>query len=203
MSSVGLVILGAGSVRCSPSVLTSLADYAGERPLDIRLYDPDEERLDLFDRFARMAFRFCKATHSLTSTLDFAEALAGAERVVLQMGHHASRRHLRAVGELGWRDIEDAEALRQASEDLLGRRAEGSLVLSLLARTVPLTVPTYRVEGWPPEIAEAARPAVPHQILRFIRGEEFLWEMLAEVDRSPLKAWLDDPLSLPVLPAVG
>lgn len=179
----------------------SLADYAGERPLDVRLYDPDEERLDLFDRFARMAFRFCKATHTLLSTLDPNEAMEEADRVILQMGRNASRKHLKAESAPDWRQITDDEALRRAAEDLLARRQESALVLSLLPRPIALSVPTYRSGDWPPSIEEADRPAVPHQILRFVRGEEYLYEMLALAERSPLKAWLDDPLSLPVSPA--
>jgi hypothetical protein len=37
------------------------------------------------------------------------------------------------------------------------------------------------------------RAALPHQILRYINGEEYLHEFLRQWDHAPLRAWLDDP----------
>ena len=51
-------------------MIASLANYFGERPLDIVMFDADSERLDLFDRFARLTFSAMNSTHHLRSTDD-------------------------------------------------------------------------------------------------------------------------------------
>src|SRR5689334_604604 len=95
---MNLAILGAGSVRCSVPVIASIATYFGERPLDIRLYDADEERLDLFDRFARTVFAFNKNPHRVRTGIDAKELLEDVDRVILQVGRNCARKEAKAAG---------------------------------------------------------------------------------------------------------
>jgi hypothetical protein len=46
---------------------------------------------------------------------------------------------------------------------------------------------------WPPHLSEGEKRAVPHQILRFLNGEEYVYALLREHADSPFKAWLNDP----------
>src|SRR5579872_2570625 len=92
-----IAVLGAGSVRSMPAISSSLAAYFGERPLSVSLFDGDEERLDLFDRFCRILFTFNRAGHTLSSTLDPVEAMDGAERIILCVGQNCAVRYFRAA----------------------------------------------------------------------------------------------------------
>lgn len=183
-----LAIVGAGSVRCSPAVLASLATYFGERPLEIRLYDADEERLDLFDRYARLLFQMTKATHRLLYRPDLREALLEADAVLLQMGENCAKKMLKSEGrQAGLAPIEEAL-------DLVGQLVpEDAEVLSLQLPSDHPDWPAIVKADWPPEPSETERRAWPHQILRWIKGEEHPYAWLAEHERSPIKSWLDDP----------
>src|SRR4051794_39669255 len=110
MSIMRLAILGGGSVRCSPAVLASLATYFGERPLEIRMFDADVERLDLFDRLARLCFAMTKNPHTLISTTDAVEATEAADRVILQVGENCARKYLKEQHRMGIADL-GAEAM--------------------------------------------------------------------------------------------
>ena len=205
--------MGAGSVRCSPPVIAALATYFGERPLEIRLYDSDEERLDLFDRMARWMFASTKAPHRVLHRLDPREALEKADRVILQVGTNCARKYMRAIGQLpGADDFDyheppgslqkdgylplrhDAALVQRAIEAYLLDIPADAEVLSLQNPAVALPAEVrFRTVSWPSEISLEERLAVPHQILRWMRGEDYAHSYLSTVERSPLKAWLDDP----------
>lgn len=217
MGSTILAIMGAGSVRCSPPVIAALASYFGERPLEIRLYDSDEERLDLFDRFARACFNLTKATHVLVDSLDPQEALSAADKVVLQIGTNCARKFLRASGSLrgvlgedflepegslqkhGYLPIaHDTAMIQDALDLLLPHIPAGSEVLSLQEEAVQLPIGRrFRRTDWPPEPTLSERVAIPHQVLRWVKGEEYPHALIADSERSPLKAWLDDVRTAP------
>lgn len=210
MSATKLVILGAGSVRCSPPVIASLATYFGERPLEIVLYDADEERVDLFDRLARLCFRMTEATHEISYCLDPAEALSGADRVVLQVGTNCARKYLKAAGLLVLAEPEieaagsvqkdgfeiapsDDRLIQLAIDQYLKLAPEEVQVLSLQRLGIVLPEEErFRSVEWPPELGLADRVSVPHQALRYIKGEDYPHTLLQQNERSPLKAWLDD-----------
>jgi len=196
MSASRLAILGAGSVRCSAPVIASLATYFGERPLEIQMYDSDMERLDLFDRFARLCFVMSKNGHGLTSTTDAAEALEDADRVVFQVGENCARKYLKERHRMGIADLGAEAMIEQAVEEMLGSVPAEAEVLSLM--NVKIAIPRshyYRVE-WPSEPTARERSALPHQVLRWIRGEEYTHDLFMEHEKSPLKKWLDDVDSL-------
>ena len=94
MSTVKLAFVGAGSIRLAAPVIATLATYFGERQLEIFLYDADEERLDLFDRFARTSFILMKSTHGLKSTSDLPESLADADAVLIGFDENCARKEL-------------------------------------------------------------------------------------------------------------
>ena len=188
-----LAVMGAGNVRCAIPVIVSLATYFGERPLEIRFFDSDEERLDLFDRFARTCFAASRSTHSLISTTDAAEALDGADRVILQVGENCARKYLKERMRQGFAPLDRAGLIEQAVELMLGTLPAGARVLSLMRGDIILPIGTFELDGWPAPMPEAQRPNVPHVALRFIKGEDYLNELFKEAEKSPLKGWLEDP----------
>lgn len=185
MEFVRLAIVGAGSVRCSPAVIASLATYFGERPLQIRMYDADEERLDLFDRFARLCFLATKATHNLISTADPAEALEEATYAIFQIGENCARKFLHA-------EPGDPNLVARASDRLAMLVPDRARVLSLQRPDAPLPLPNYRHLDWPGSITEDHRRSVPLQVLRYLNEEEYVHEIVRDNERSPLKDWLNE-----------
>lgn len=194
MSTIKVAILGAGSTRCTIPVTASLAMYFGERPLEISFYDSDEERLDLFDRFARLSFLMTKATHALRSTTDYQEALSGADRVIFQIGENCARKELGAVA-IG-REAGEVEKL--VVELIEPSLPAGVPILDLMCPLPAITLGSSYIEDWPAAPESDEPYAVALQIVRWLNGEEYPFEIFKEQDKSPLKQWLDDPLSLPV-----
>ncbi len=193
MDTVSVAVLGAGSIRCSPAVIGCLATYFGERELQLRFWDSDQERLDLFDRFARLCFAANQNEHHLSSTEDLTEALDEAEVVILQVGENCARRHLRSSRRMGTATLDSAAMIEQSLELLVGLVPANAAVLSLQRRQVEVALPRYYRLDWPSEPSDKMRAALPHQILRYINGEEYLHEFLRQWDHAPLRAWLDDP----------
>jgi hypothetical protein len=194
MSTIKVAVLGAGSTRCTIPVIASLAVYFGERPLEISLYDSDEERLDLFDRFARLCFLMTRSTHSLKATTDYHEALAGADRVIIQIGENCARKEL-GVAAVG-REANDVELL--AVELIEPALPLGAEVLDLMNSSRALAQGSSFVEDWPLP-PESEKPyVVALQVLRWLNGEEYPFEVFNEQEKSPVKQWLDDPCSLPL-----
>ncbi len=187
MAPMTLAVLGVGNVRYTPRVLATLAGFFGERHMKVVLCDPDEERLDLFNRLARSFFTFAKSTHELEATTDPDEALAEAELVIVQLEQNGARKLLGTPK--GAREPKLVKALQVALSNL----SPTAETLCLLDPSVALPVRRYRRFEWGGPITEAERVAVPHQALRWIHGEEYPYEIMAEGEESPLKAWLEDP----------
>lgn len=201
MSEVRLSVLGAGSLRCSVPVIAALATYFGERPLDITLYDSDEERLDLFDRFARLCFMSTKATHSLKSTTDYKVALDKPDLIVLQVGANCARKFLKETRRQGFAELGRASLIEQAVDDLVRDVHPQTPILSLISDAILYPRDVYQSLDWPPPMTEAERVMYPHQVLRWCRGDDYAFEILRDNEKAPLKAWLDDPSSLPLVRA--
>lgn len=161
-----LTVLGAASLRFGPVVCGGLACYFGEQPLEIRFWDADLERLDLFDRFARYLFKLNKTPHLLMSTEDAKEALYGTDRVVIALDANCAEHYLGPEAR-----VEDAmNALRPSIPD-------GAPVLDLWRADIP-------------EPSEDEERALPHQMLRYLRGDEYAYEFLNLQATSPVKLWL-------------
>lgn len=161
-----LAVLGAASLRYGPTVCGGLACYFGERPLEIRFWDPDPERLDLFDLFARYLFKLNKTPHLLISTENVEESLADVDRVVVALDEYGASRYRPGA------DVSEAvEALREefpARAQVLDLRFDPTIL-----------APT-----------EEEVRALPHDIMRYLRGDDWAYEFLREQEGSPVKVWL-------------
>lgn len=161
-----LAVIGAASLRYGPTICGGLAVYFGERPLEVRFWDGDPERLDLFDRFARYLFELNKTPHLLLTTDDPYEAIFGADRVVLALDDHGAERFREDAT-----SVTIVEALRPSFPD-------GAMVLDL------------RDDPTIPEPTEEEVRALPHDIMRYLRGDDWAYALLRECEASPVKRWL-------------
>ena len=134
-----------------PALIGSFATYFGERPLEIRFWDADAERLDLFDRFARLCFTVNKCSHRLVSTDDPKEALDSAGRVVIAVGGNCARKLIGPVDDQGEGLIPAAVATLSCN---MSPEAE---VLSLVADGAD----AWPHLDWPAPPSEAERPRPP------------------------------------------
>lgn len=166
MEAQRLTVLGAASLRYGPTICGGLACYFGEHPLEIRFWDPDPERLDLFDLFARYLFKLNKTPHLLLSTVDPLEAIYGTDRVVVALDDHGAGR------------FQKEATPQQAVDALRPRFPDGAPVLDL------------RGDPTIPEPTEEEERALPHTIMRYLRGDEYAFEFLNEQENSPLRIWL-------------
>jgi hypothetical protein len=173
MDEVRLCVLGAGSLRCMPGVIGSLATYFGERALEIHLWDADEERLDLFDRFARLCFMVNKCSHRLLATDDPAEALDKAERVIVAVGGNCARKM-------------PAPGVSQAVAELAGKIPAEAKILSLVEDGQE-----WDHVGWPEPISDQERFALPHRLLRYLHEDEYLHDFFKAYASTPVKSWLN------------
>lgn len=214
MKPVRLVVLGIGSVRCAPPIVFALAGYFGERDLEVRLYDEDRERLDLFDALARKAFAFESSKHGLLAFDDAYEALEGADLVVFAIGENCARKFLRKhPAKAKAKDKEKEKAKSKTKPGKSGsaspaRDDRGEAIqkaATALARAVPDGAPTLDLMlsvdlpaepgrtrlDWPAALSEADRRSVPHQVLRWLKGEEGLGRAIEEFRQSPIRGWID------------
>jgi len=193
MSAMRLAILGAASLRCGPPIVGTLASYFGERPLEIRMYDADAERVDLFDRLARLCFMSSYSPHQLITTSDPEEALDGADAIVLALDANCARKYLRSTSSRGLADIGDLGMVEQAVAYLIGAVPQSTPILSLLGPEILVPRSTYRRLEWPEDPAAEETFQLPFQILRWINKEEPVTDLLINHEQTPFKAWLDDP----------
>ena len=196
-----MAVLGAGSVRCSPAVIAALANYFGERPMEICLYDVDEERLELFSRFARVCFTVTRSQNLVFECADLDEALEDADLAIVQVGENCARKYLGSrphlLGGLPIENLDSPQAVAAAAEHMVPEPLiEQGRVLSLIKPPAPSALLACdSIVDWPPEIKPDERYKVPHQVLRWVRGEEYVNEWLAAHERTPLRTWLDDAIA--------
>lgn len=183
-------MLGIGNVDCGPAIIGALANYFGERPLDVVLWDADPERLDLFARFALAAFSFNNNAHEVFATTDAAEALFEPWRIILSLDGHCAKKLLGLAGTAGKPAPAHVRSLAVQAIEKLG--TSNATILSLLEPEVAVSIgPYYRLPPPPPPNDEQ-RTQWPHQIHRWIREDEFMWGFLHEHEQSPIKSWLDN-----------
>jgi hypothetical protein len=174
-----------------PATIAALATYFGERPLDVRLYDSDPQRLDLFDRFARGCFLVQDCSHTVMSTTDPSEALRGANGVIFHVGLNCARK-------LGNSSAPDADLVRDVLAKLVNEVPEEAEVLSLQVNRDALPMSGCRYLPSEEPLTDEERTQRTFQILRWLRGEEPVLAYLGQYERSALKAWLEDPESIPL-----
>jgi hypothetical protein len=184
-----VAILGIGNVRCAPAIIASLSGYFGERPLEIHLWDSDEERLELFDRFARLCFNMTKSKHSLLASEVSEEAIDGSAGLLLAVGVNCARKFLKNRGSLLGHGETDSVLVQRCVSELIGGASLDANILSLI--DVEPDGHPWTQETWPPEPSDEARTVVPHQILRYLNGEEYAHDLLKRNASSPVTEWLD------------
>jgi hypothetical protein len=185
-----LAVLGIGSVRCAPAVIASLAGYFGERPLDIVFWDSDFERLDLFDRFARLCFHLTKSKHTLVSTDESDEILENANALLLTVGENCAVKFLKGRGSLLGHGETPAVLVQRCVTELLQDAPLDASILSLV--DVEPDGHPWTHATWPQEPTAGERQAVPHQVLRYLSGDEYPHALIKLYAASPLTKWLDD-----------
>ena len=110
MPSRAVAIVGAGNLRCAPPVLATLASWYPDVPAEVRLFDASEERLDLFDRLARLLFDHTGNETGLRATSDLSEALDGVTDLVFCLHEDCARR---MVGPRQARWLDNLEAAQE------------------------------------------------------------------------------------------
>jgi glycerol-3-phosphate dehydrogenase len=204
---IRLAVLGIGSVRCGVPIIAALASYFGESDLEVRIYDGDAERLDLFDRLMRRCFAAESAKHNALALEDPFEALEGADMVILAIGENCARRFLKSrvqpQNKPGTKakkaKTEEKQSRQEVIEAAIAQLSraipDGAPVLSMV-RDVKLTAnPDLTVLSWPEPMTAQQRLEIPYQILRWIRSEDQVGPVIDAHRRSPIKEWLDEVLS--------
>ncbi|MER3414001.1 MAG: hypothetical protein C4341_07160 [Armatimonadota bacterium] len=189
-----IVVLGAGSLRCAPEVLASLVQADLPQESAVWLQDEHAEALDLAERLAHRLVTESNLLLRVVATPDPAEALEGAETIILCVGGGLRERE-------GWFAIEgDEEAvellrlerIRRVMATLQSRLeslAEGVTVINLARPTAQsgrfLPRPAIHLD-WPEPLPGEQRVPRAHQMLRWARGEDPMFDLLERVRNSPL-----------------
>lgn len=193
MTPTRVAILGIGNLRTLYEIVGALATYFGERPLEVALWDADAERLDLFFHFLRFACTFNQNEHRIFASDDPAEMAAGASHVVICPDRNCAFRYLRSIGRGSDPIPAHTSAVGAACLELMSFVPEGASILEYTGEPVRLATPLHYRLDVPPELATAEKQAIPYDIMRWLRGEDFLHGFLRDAERSPLKTWLENP----------
>lgn len=176
-----VAIIGVGNLPVLAPVLASVAQYFGERTLEVRLWDPSSERVDVAQCLAFRLFRAAGAMHKVYGDTNIADALAGASDVVSILDPDMLTRFSQV--EL---------ALEQFRSRISVLLSEDARVLSVAGLPGPL--PSSYVTSWPTVPEGAEHRLFPHQVLRWIREDEHPFEILAANEKTSLSDWLDGHL---------
>ncbi len=194
-----LTILGAGNVLLAPQVMAALSNWLGER-LEITLYDADGERLDLMDRLARSFFQRNEREFGLRATDVLEESLEDSSRALILWDEHCleilssppkprplgSRFIPTTYAEFPEPEPEnpDAEPSADAVRLLEGYPSVDFAAFASVAAPVGVQVlPSLEPFPGPAEFA-------PHQILRWIEGDDLPNHFLARHSESPVLDWI-------------
>ena len=232
--SIGLI--GAGSLRCGPPILSSIAAMGLRRPLELRLFDANEERLDLMDRLAQQLFALTGTEHDVFCTPIVEEALEGVDAAVVSLTEDCARRMTGKTAarvllpvepedgtelydlhggdmnsptpleELGPQTlaalstpdvgrVTREEAIEAALEDVCGYLGEAK-VLNLTRCAHATQHSAHTTLSWPAPLSDEERRSMPHQILRWLNGDQGLEQYLQKFGRSPLADWLRSELGV-------
>ncbi|MBL8069177.1 MAG: hypothetical protein JNM28_12060 [Armatimonadetes bacterium] len=84
------------------------------------------------------------------------------------------------------------DAIRESMAQILEIIPEEARLLSLTRGVLLPVERPYAHFDWPPPVAEMGLQLVPHQILRWVRGDEKIEPLAQAADASPVMAWLKD-----------
>lgn len=87
-----VALIGAGNMRCARHVLPALASWRPDAIVEFRLFDTNEERLDLADRCLRRLCEEADTEPVIVATSQLDEALAGATDCLLTIHEDCARR---------------------------------------------------------------------------------------------------------------
>lgn len=215
-TSAKIVFIGSGSLRCCPQVLAGIFNCWWQPDSMLYLMDTNEERLDLSERLARCFAAESRSNLRVTTSDSFEGSFKDATHVILAFGlgyqpeiEGESARLLQAlracsgieVGEsehkLNISRKERADFIRavllnpifEQINELLPKLSRDALWINLV-RPVELTAPLLAAEAihldWPKPLFPEERIPLAHQILRWIRSEEYLGEELLKNAQNPI-----------------
>lgn len=92
MATKTVTIVGAGSLRCGPAVLSSVFAPRFEHPFELRLFDANLERLDLVTRLAGRMLDVTRTDHLIQTYVHLGESLRDADAVVVTLYEDCARR---------------------------------------------------------------------------------------------------------------
>lgn len=222
-------MLGAGNVRCGPPVLACIAAWQPGHEVEVCLFEPCEERLDLFDRFMRRCLEHTGHEHLAIASSDLLESCLGATDAVVCLHEEAARRmvggEIQPAPEVWVEDEQGSswhgdlnrptppDRLSKFTREMLARPApvgdSRATVIEQAARMCAGALPnrariaslmrgallppdvSHLQMAWPRALDPAERAAVPHQVLRWVHGDESLHSLFDGVAGSPFAAWLD------------
>ena len=170
-----IAVVGAGNLPFAPTVFATLAHWNAELPVDIWLWDGDAEMLDIFFMLAQTCFFATQSSHRLYPTLDPTEALEHASAVISCIGTRGAKKFV----------------------------GEGEGAVGATCRRLELLIPDgaaiAAVSPGQFELADnvtlpAAGETVPDalRILRYINGEDSIWDLLNPNETNPLRNWLNE-----------
>lgn len=222
-----VTVLGAGNVRCAPPVFATLCNWYPDVPLAIRLWDANEERLDLMDRLARCLMDDWNSEATVSSTTSLEEAAPGTTDAILCLHEDCARRLIGTHLSPSLAMFEDqeipihfyggdrnrptppeslsehtkqllsvpnhekfsrVEAMADALQILVPQIPDSARVVSLMRETPFAAGESLR---WPEPLTDVQESLIPHQILRWVRRDEDLFDLMSSGKETPLRAWLD------------
>lgn len=221
-------VVGIGNLRCGPPILATFSRFYPDYPLSLRLYDANEERLDLMDQLGRMLIDQWNSEVNIRASSDLAETLNGITDLILCLSEDCARRmagHAKAksleffedrepeaffggdpnrptpINQLSERTRRQLVAPTDEGGDRAAHLAQAWLrIHSMLEPSVRILNLTRGLElpagvestylDWPPAMTDAERAIRPHQILRFIKGDERIEDLIVGAEASPLMNWL-------------
>jgi len=169
-----IAVIGAGNLSHAPAVFATLAHWNAEKPLDIWLWDGDAEMLEVFYMLAQTCLFATRSTHRLYPTLDPTEALEHAEKIVVALGERGC---VRFAG---------------AGADPVGaayRRLQ--LLFPDDARVGCVIEPTLDGADSVPLIPGGETVSDALRMLRYINGEDSIWDLLNPNATNRLRDWLN------------
>lgn len=176
MSAIALTVIGSGNLSLLPHVMGGLASWYGERPLDIRLFDPSFDNLELSFRIGQSLCLIAGSTHELNRYDRASIALDGAARVIYMAA-----------------DLPSTEANQPSLLVGLAELFAEVPVLNLTATEVPPSLVCQTLLTWPMVNDGASGLSFAFQLLRWANSEEYPTEFLQPEMARPLHRWLDDP----------
>jgi hypothetical protein len=84
-----LAILGFGNMELGGAICASLANFYGERPLEIRVWDPIKERADIMARVLRYFFKSVGLEHQVYSMASMSDVMFEPNAVIICLGRES------------------------------------------------------------------------------------------------------------------